>query len=152
MVYNLLTLSVPTDGYCRNAYMLCFFSVSVRFIDIEKNVGHSLNVLFIITSHLKSLIIYTPTKVMHHLILLSMYFFTSILLKQWNRYHHFPYTSKKATPWALKLLIYEVFSILKDVTMTWQKGGSEQALEKRNTSLLLMEVFSIALKCRVFRF
>jgi hypothetical protein len=49
-----------------------------------------------------------------------VYFFTSILLKQWNRYHHFSYTSSKTTPRALKLPIYEVFSILKDVTMTWQ--------------------------------
>jgi hypothetical protein len=32
-------------------------------------------------------------------------------------------------------LIYEVFIILKDVTMTWQKWGSKQALEKRETSL-----------------
>jgi hypothetical protein len=31
--------------------------------------------------------------------------------------------------------------------MTWQKWGSKQALEKRKTSLFLMEVFSIALKC-----
>jgi hypothetical protein len=36
--------------------------------------------------------------------------------------------------------------------MTWQKWGSKQALEKRKTSLSLMEIFSIALKCRVFRF
>jgi hypothetical protein len=36
--------------------------------------------------------------------------------------------------------------------MTWQKWGSKQALEKRKTSLSLMEVFNIALKCRVFRF
>jgi hypothetical protein len=43
--------------------------------------------------------------------------------------------------------IYEVFIILKDVTMTWQKWGSKQALEKRKASLSLMEVFSIALKC-----
>jgi hypothetical protein len=35
--------------------------------------------------------------------------------------------------------------ILKDVTMTWQKWGSKQALEKRKTSLSLMEVFNIAL-------
>jgi hypothetical protein len=27
-----------------------------------------------------------------------------------------------------------VFIILKDVTMTWQKWGSKQALEKRKTS------------------
>jgi hypothetical protein len=53
---------------------------------------------------------------------------------------------------ALKLPIYKVFVILKDVTMTWQKWGSKQALEKRKTSLSLMEVFNIALKCRVFRF
>ena len=33
-----------------------------------------------------------------------------------------------------------------------QKWGSKQALEKRKTSLSLMEVFNIALKCRVFRF
>jgi hypothetical protein len=32
------------------------------------------------------------------------------------------------------------------------KWGSKQALEKRKTSLSLMEVFNIALKCRVFRF
>jgi hypothetical protein len=30
--------------------------------------------------------------------------------------------------------------------MTWQKWGSKQALEKRKTSLSLMEVFNIALK------
>jgi hypothetical protein len=36
--------------------------------------------------------------------------------------------------------------------MTWQKWGSKQTLEKRKTSLSLMEVFNIALKCRVFRF
>jgi hypothetical protein len=35
--------------------------------------------------------------------------------------------------------------------MTWQKWGSKQALEKRKTSLSLMEVSNIALKCRVFR-
>jgi hypothetical protein len=29
---------------------------------------------------------------------------------------------------------------------------AEQALEKRKTSLSLMEIFNIALKCRVFRF
>jgi spore coat protein CotF len=31
--------------------------------------------------------------------------------------------------------------------MTWRKWGSKQALEKRKTSLSLMEVFNIALKC-----
>ena len=31
--------------------------------------------------------------------------------------------------------------------MTWEKWGSKQALEKRKTSLSLMEVFNIALKC-----
>jgi len=36
--------------------------------------------------------------------------------------------------------------------LTWQKWGSKQALEKCKTSLSLMEVFNIALKCRVFRF
>jgi hypothetical protein len=41
----------------------------------------------------------------------------------------------------------EIFIILKDVTMMWQKWGSKQALEKRKTSLSLMEVFNIALKC-----
>jgi hypothetical protein len=40
----------------------------------------------------------------------------------------------------------EVFIILKDVTMTWQKWGSKQALEKRKTNLSFMEVFNIALK------
>jgi hypothetical protein len=30
--------------------------------------------------------------------------------------------------------------------MTWQKWGSKQALEKRKTSLSLMEAFNIALK------
>jgi hypothetical protein len=60
---------------------------------------------------------------------------------------YWPYTSQKTTPRALKLPIYEVFIILKDVTMTWQKWGSKQALEKRETSLSLMEVFNIALKC-----
>jgi hypothetical protein len=34
--------------------------------------------------------------------------------------------------------------------MTRQKWGSKQALEKRKTSLSLMEVFNISLKCRVF--
>jgi hypothetical protein len=34
----------------------------------------------------------------------------------------------------------------------WAKWGSKQALEKRKTSVSLMEVFNIALKCRVFRF
>jgi hypothetical protein len=29
--------------------------------------------------------------------------------------------------------------------MTWQKWGSKQALEKRKTSLSLMEVFNIAI-------
>jgi hypothetical protein len=38
------------------------------------------------------------------------------------------------------------------VTVTWQKWGSKQTLEKRKTSLSLMEVFNIALKCRVFGF
>jgi hypothetical protein len=33
------------------------------------------------------------------------------------------------------------------MTMAWQKWGSKQALEKRKTSLSLMEVFNIALKC-----
>jgi uncharacterized membrane protein (DUF4010 family) len=50
------------------------------------------------------------------------------------------------------LPIYEVVIIMKDVTMTWQKWGSKQALEKGKTSLSLMEVFNIALKCSVFRF
>jgi hypothetical protein len=36
--------------------------------------------------------------------------------------------------------------------MTWQKWGSKQTLEKRKTSLSLMEVFNIALKCRVLGF
>jgi hypothetical protein len=36
--------------------------------------------------------------------------------------------------------------------MPWQKWGSKQALEKRKTSWSLMEVFNIALKCRVFGF
>jgi hypothetical protein len=31
--------------------------------------------------------------------------------------------------------------------MTWQKWGSKQVLEKRKTSVSLMEVFNIALKC-----
>jgi hypothetical protein len=31
--------------------------------------------------------------------------------------------------------------------MTWQKWGSKQVLEKRKTSLCLMEVLNIALKC-----
>jgi hypothetical protein len=35
--------------------------------------------------------------------------------------------------------------------MTWQQWGSKQALAKRKTSLSLMEVFNIALKCRVFK-
>jgi hypothetical protein len=52
------------------------------------------------------------------------------------------------TMFDMKYLYY----ILKDVTMTWQKWGSKQALEKRKTSLSLMEVFNIALICRVFRF
>jgi hypothetical protein len=39
----------------------------------------------------------------------------------------------------------EVFIILKDVTMTWQKWGSKQVLEKRKISLSLMEVFNMVL-------
>ena len=58
MVDNLLTLSVPSEGYYRNAYMLCLFSVIAHFVDIEEIVGHSSTFLFIITSHLKSLNIY----------------------------------------------------------------------------------------------
>jgi hypothetical protein len=46
-----------------------------------------------------------------------------------------------------QLPIYEVFIILKDLTMAWQKWGSKQVLEKRKTNLSLMEVFNIALKC-----
>jgi hypothetical protein len=42
---------------------------------------------------------------------------------------------------ALKLPIYEAFIILKDVTMTWQKWGSNQALAKRKASLSLMGSF-----------
>jgi predicted negative regulator of RcsB-dependent stress response len=45
---------------------------------------------------------------------------------------------------AIQLPIYEVFIILKDVIMAWQKWGSKQVLEKRKTSLSLMEVFNIA--------
>jgi uncharacterized membrane protein YGL010W len=41
---------------------------------------------------------------------------------------------------ALKLPIYEVFIILKDVTITWQKWGSKQVLKKRKTSLSLMNI------------
>jgi transposase len=37
------------------------------------------------------------------------------------------------------------------ILQEWQRG-SKQALEKRITSLSLMEVFNIALQCRVFRF
>jgi hypothetical protein len=48
---------------------------------------------------------------------------------------------------ALTLPICEVFINLKDVTMTWQKWGSKQPLEKRKISFPLMEVFNIALKC-----
>jgi hypothetical protein len=57
------------------------------------------------------------------------------------------FTDIYVLPRALKLPIYEVFIILKDLTMTWQKWGSKQALEKRKTSLSLMKVFNIALKC-----
>jgi hypothetical protein len=32
---------------------------------------------------------------------------------------------------------------MKDVTMTWPKWGSQQAPEKRKTSLSLMEVFNV---------
>jgi hypothetical protein len=53
-----------------------------------------------------------------------------------------PKTLAQIRPKALKLPIYKVFIILKDVTMTWQKWGSKQVLEKRKTSLSLMEVFS----------
>jgi transposase len=41
---------------------------------------------------------------------------------------------------------------IDELTMTWQKWGSKQVLKKCKTSLSLMEVFNIALKCRVFRF
>jgi len=40
------------------------FCVIVRFVDIEEIIGHSLKFLFIITSHLKSLNIYT--KIIEH--------------------------------------------------------------------------------------
>jgi hypothetical protein len=43
------------------------------------------------------------------------------------------------------LPIYEVFIILKDVTITWQKWGSKQVLKKRKTNLSLMEVFNIGI-------
>jgi hypothetical protein len=36
----LLNLSVPSEGYCRNAYMMWGFGVIVRFFDIERTVGH----------------------------------------------------------------------------------------------------------------
>ena len=36
----LLTLSVPSEGYCRNAYMMWVFGAIVRFVDIERIVGH----------------------------------------------------------------------------------------------------------------
>jgi hypothetical protein len=58
----------------------------------------------------------------------------------------------KTTPRALKLPIYEVFIVMKDVTMTCQKLGSKPKLENRKTILSLMEVFNIALACRVFKF
>jgi hypothetical protein len=41
---------------------------------------------------------------------------------------------------AFKSSIYEVFITLKDVTMTWQKWGSKQALEKHKTSLSLIKL------------
>jgi hypothetical protein len=33
--------------------------------------------------------------------------------------------------------------VANDVTMTWQKWGSKQALEKRKSSLSLMEVLTL---------
>jgi hypothetical protein len=55
LFFLLLTLSVPSEGYCRNAYMMWGFGVIVRFFDIERTVGHrSLQFLFIITIHIKS--------------------------------------------------------------------------------------------------
>ena len=47
LVCNLLTFSVPTEGYCRHAYML-FFSVIRRFHDIEEIVGHCSTFLFLL--------------------------------------------------------------------------------------------------------
>jgi hypothetical protein len=51
-----LTLSVPSEGYCRNAYMMGGFLVwLLAFLDIERTVGHrSLHFLFIINIHIKS--------------------------------------------------------------------------------------------------
>ena len=66
LVYNLLTFSVPTEGYCRNAYMVSF-SVIVRFVDIEEIVGDSLQFLFIITSHQKSLNIFKNKSLRIHI-------------------------------------------------------------------------------------
>jgi hypothetical protein len=55
-IFLLLTLSVPSEGYCRNAYIMLGFwcDCSVLFY-IERTVGHhSLHFLFIITTHIKS--------------------------------------------------------------------------------------------------
>ena len=43
---------------------MVFFCVIARFVDIEEIIGHSLQFLFIITSHLKSLNIYK--KIIEH--------------------------------------------------------------------------------------
>ena len=59
----------------------------------QGNVTSGLILIFKMYDLVILFIIYTPIKVKHHPIFLSIYFFTSILLKQWNRYHHFSYTS-----------------------------------------------------------
>ena len=52
----LLNLSVPSEGYCRNAYMMWgFWCDCSLFFNIERTVGHrSLHFFFIITIHIKS--------------------------------------------------------------------------------------------------
>jgi hypothetical protein len=45
---------------------------------------------------------------------------------------------------AVDILVIDVYTIiLKDVTMTWQKWGSKQTLEKRKTSLSLMAFLTL---------
>jgi hypothetical protein len=55
LFFLLLTLSVPSEGNCRNAYMMWGFWCDCSLFDIERTVGHrSLHFLFIITIHIKS--------------------------------------------------------------------------------------------------
>jgi hypothetical protein len=55
LFFLLLTLSVPSEGYCRNAYMMWGYWCDCLLFYIERTVGYrSLHFLFIVTIHKKS--------------------------------------------------------------------------------------------------